>query len=258
MTQGARPRVALVLVSHSQEIARGTARLAEQMAPDVVLLPAGGLGEQGDEIGTSAERVQQAVEGGLAAVRAGGADELDLALGVVVLTDLGSAVLTAETVLELLDEPDAQRVRVPAAPFVEGAVAAAVAAQQGGGLADVEAAATAAGALFVPPGTGEGGADEVGAVPAEDGTSEDGTVTRRVTVRNPLGLHARPAAVVARAVSDLGVPLTIDGADGASVLALMRLGSTQGRELTVSARGAGAEGAVEKVVGLIEGGFGEV
>jgi PTS hybrid protein len=117
-------RVALVLVSHSAQVAAGTAAIAEQMAPDVLLLPAGGTA---DGIGTSVDLVLEAVERGLAETGDGG--------GVVVLTDLGSAVLTTDLVLEMVDEPE--RVAVPTAPFVEGAVSAAVKAQQGGDLAAV-------------------------------------------------------------------------------------------------------------------------
>ncbi|WP_188037544.1 dihydroxyacetone kinase phosphoryl donor subunit DhaM, partial [Actinotalea sp. JY-7885] len=122
--------VALVLVSHSAQVAEGTARLAGQMAPDVRLVPAGGVPVEGqDELGTSHDRVLEAITAALA-------DD-----GVVVLTDLGSAVLTTEGALEWLEDDERARVRTPAAPFVEGAVAAAVAAQQGG---DVDAVARAA------------------------------------------------------------------------------------------------------------------
>ncbi|HMO10757.1 MAG TPA: HPr family phosphocarrier protein, partial [Actinotalea sp.] len=150
----------------------------------------------------------------------------------------------------VLEMVDPERVRVPSAPLVEGSVAAAVAAQQGGDLTRVEAAAVAAGAQYAPPAEAGTGSDaEAGAV---------GVVTARVTLRNPLGLHARTAAVVARAVSASGAPVTIDGADGLSVLALMALGATGGREVTVSASGPGAQDAVAAVVALVEGGFGEV
>ena len=66
----------------------------------------------------------------------------------VVLTDLGSAVLTAESVLDLLDEEVAARVRIADAPFVEGAVAAAVTAHGGADLATVLASAVHAGSTF--------------------------------------------------------------------------------------------------------------
>ena len=236
-------RVALVLVSHSSDVAVGTAAIAAQMAPEVGLLPAGGMPEG---IGTSVDAVLAAVEEGLASVSGEGS-------GVVVITDLGSAVLTTDLVLEMIDEDEAARVRVPAAPFVEGAVTAAVKAQQGGSLDEVAAAAVAAAEAFAPAASGasESEPQEQVAAPAED------EVVATVTVRNAMGLHARPAALVARTVADLGVPVTIDGADGASVLGLMGLAATGGRELTVRATGPGARAAVDTVVAMVEEGSGE-
>lgn len=233
-------RVALVLVSHSAQVAAGTAEIAGQMAPDVLLLPAGGID---GGIGTSVDLVMESVERGLAQYP-------DDTGGVVVLTDLGSAVLTTDLVLEMVDP---ERVRVPAAPFVEGAVSAAVAAQQGGDLAAVEAAAVEAGRQYAA-----GPEPEAAAPGAPEAATGDAAVTRRVTLRNPLGLHARTAAQVARIVADSGARVTIDGADGSSVLALMALGTTGGHELTVSATGDGARAAVDTVVALVETGFGEV
>ncbi|WP_225754054.1 dihydroxyacetone kinase phosphoryl donor subunit DhaM [Actinotalea sp. Marseille-Q4924] len=243
------PRVALVLVSHSRAAAEGVAEIAAQMAPDVTLLPAGGID---DGIGTDFARILEAVE-----TATGG--DVD---GAVVLTDLGSAVLTTESVLEALEEDVVGSVRLADAPFLEGAVAAAVAAQQGDGLDDVLAAAERAGALFATATAGRG-ADEAGPgagvpSPTDDDAAGDGRVTRTVTLRNPLGLHARPAAVVARAVADGGVPLTIDGVNGASVLELMAMGATGGQEISVAATGPGAQEAVDRVVELVESGFGEV
>lgn len=241
------PTVALVLVSHSRAAAEGVAEIAAQMAPDVTLLPAGGID---DGIGTDFARILEALES------ASGS-----AAGVVVLTDLGSAVLTTESVLEALDEDVVAAVRVADAPFLEGAVAAAVAAQQGEGLDAVLAAAQRAGALFAAAGSvTDGSADDPGRGPGHGavGAEPDGQVTRTVVLRNPLGLHARPAAVVARAVADGQVPLTIDGVNGASVLELMAMGATGGQELAVTASGPGAQEAVDRVVDLLGSGFGEV
>lgn len=243
-------RVALVLVSHAAEAAAGVARIAGQMAPDVVLRPAGGTDDDG--LGTSVDLVTTAVEEALAA--SDGA-------GVVVLADLGSAVMTAETVLELLADDARDLVLLADAPFLEGAVAAAVAAQQGAARDAVrdaaqDAARTFGGGAPGGPDAGEGVGD--GAAPAPAPTEEPERVVERVLLRNPLGLHARPAAVVARAVAERGVPVTIDGADGASVLELMALGATGGHELTVAGFGPGARAAVDAVVALVTEGFGEV
>jgi phosphoenolpyruvate---glycerone phosphotransferase subunit DhaM len=234
--------VGLVLVSHSVRLAEGAAELAREMAPDVVV--AAGAGDADGGLGTSLDVVQGALERVLPGVD-----------GVVVLADLGSAVLTVESALEL-DDDLAGRVRLADAPFVEGAVAAAVAAQQGGDLGQVLAAAEDAGA----PAQGETSAavapTPVG--PAAAGEAVGDAVTARVVIRNPLGLHARPAAVVARAASAFGGPVTLQGVDATSVLRLMALGTAAGTEVEVAARGADAQDAVATVVGLIEGGFGEV
>jgi len=229
--------VGLLLVSHSARLAEGTVELAREMAPDVVLESGAGDGEGG--LGTSLEVVQDALGRALPRVD-----------GVVVLADLGSAVLTVETALELDDEL-AGRVRLADAPFVEGAVAAAVAAQQGAGLDAVLAAAQGAGAPAAPTAPAPAATPETAAGAGE-------AVSARVVIRNPLGLHARPAAVVARAAAAFGGPVTLQGVDATSVLQLMALGTAAGTEVEVSARGADARDAVDTVVGLIEGGFGEV
>lgn len=218
-------RVALVLVSHSADLARGVAEVAAQMAPDVRLLPAGGAPDGG--IGTDPDRVEAAV---VEALTDG---------DVVILTDLGSAVLTAESVVEVLEVED--RVAVPDAPLVEGAVAAAVAAQQGGDRHAVAAAARAAGAP-----TAAGARSDVG-------PAGQGPVVRRVAVvADPAGLHARPAALLARIVADRGVPVRVGGADATSVLALLALGATGGAAVDVEASGPGAVEAVDAVVAHLE------
>lgn len=118
--------VGLVLVSHSPRIAEGTADLVRQMAGEVELAAVGGDSEGG--FGTDPERIE-------AAIKAMEADE------VLVFMDLGSAVLSAETVLEMLPEEVRAGVRLVDAPFVEGAFAAGVSASAGSDAAEcVEAA----------------------------------------------------------------------------------------------------------------------
>ncbi|WP_253691181.1 dihydroxyacetone kinase phosphoryl donor subunit DhaM [Cellulosimicrobium protaetiae] len=237
---GARARVALVLVSHSQRLAEGAVELSAQMAPGVLLLAAGGTDDGG--LGTSYDRVSAALE-----------EALGVADGVVVLADLGSAVMTVESVLDMEDGFDG-RVRLADAPFVEGSVAAAVTAHGGGDVAEVLASAEHAGGTFAvaagPP-AGDGPTTEPTAPAA-------GAARAVVTLRNPLGLHARPAAVLARLVAGFDATVAIDGVNGASVLELMKLGATGGQELTVTGEGPQAADAVRAVVEAVEGGFGEV
>ena len=103
--------VGIVLVSHSAELARGLTDIARQVAgPEVRIEPAGG-GPEGS-LGTSGEVVRRAIEC---------ADQGD---GVVILADLGSAILTVRHVLE--GNGHGGTIRLVDAPLVEGAIAAAV------------------------------------------------------------------------------------------------------------------------------------
>jgi dihydroxyacetone kinase phosphotransfer subunit len=126
--------VGLVLVSHSRRLADGTRELADQVTQGAAPIVAVGGAEDGS-LGTNALAIASAIES-LAA--------LDGVEGVLVLMDLGSAVLSAETALEQLSEKVRTRVRMADAPFVEGAVTAAVEASLGSDLAAVAAAAEAA------------------------------------------------------------------------------------------------------------------
>ncbi|MGK5499010.1 PTS-dependent dihydroxyacetone kinase phosphotransferase subunit DhaM [Streptomyces sp. URMC 125] len=118
-----------MLVSHSRQVAESVARLALGLSGgggNVAVTAAGGTGDGG--LGTSSELIAQA------------ARRADRGGGVVLLADLGSAVLTVRTLLAEGGElPDGAR--LVDAPFVEGAVAAVVTASTG---ADLEAVAAAA------------------------------------------------------------------------------------------------------------------
>jgi phosphoenolpyruvate---glycerone phosphotransferase subunit DhaM len=122
----AAPTVGIVLVSHSAQLAEGTANLAAQVSGGTVTIIAAGGTDDGD-LGTSAAKVER------------GLSQADQGAGVVVLPDLGSAVLTVRAVLT--DRSSQENVLLADAPFVEGAVAATVTAAAGG---DVKAVAAAA------------------------------------------------------------------------------------------------------------------
>ncbi|AZZ54882.1 dihydroxyacetone kinase phosphoryl donor subunit DhaM [Rathayibacter iranicus] len=227
--------VGLVLVSHSARLAEGLVDIAEQMVASVSLIAAGGTDDGG--IGTSFDRITVAI---------GEADSGD---GVVVLCDLGSAIMTAETALEFLDDAARERVRIADAPLVEGTVAAAVAAGTGAPLDSVLAAAESAGGAAargeaaVSPSVGEPAAK-----PAQ----------RRVRLINPNGLHARPAADFVTVATTFDARIDVNGKDATSLLGVMALGLDRGDEVVVSAWGPQAEEAVGRLAALIESGFGEV
>src|SRR5438270_2863425 len=121
--------VGLVVVSHSSRLAEGVVELAREMGGGTVAIEAAGGVEAGGALGTSATLIAAAIE------RAWSED------GVLVVMDLGSAVLSAEAALELLDEGRGERVLLSDAPLAEGAVIAAVAAGSGASLEDVAAEA---------------------------------------------------------------------------------------------------------------------
>ncbi|HET7516844.1 MAG TPA: dihydroxyacetone kinase phosphoryl donor subunit DhaM [Actinomycetes bacterium] len=123
--------VGLVVVSHSAKIAQGVVEMAGQMAEGVRILAAGGADDGG--IGTDATLIAEAIAA---------ADEGD---GVLILVDLGSAVLSAQVAIdEMVEEETRGRVRIAEAPLVEGAVVAAIQARTGSDLDQVDETARGA------------------------------------------------------------------------------------------------------------------
>mgnify|MGYP003623089838 CR=1 FL=1 len=120
--------VGIVLVSHSSELASGLARLAAEVAGEEVRIEPAGGGPDGS-LGTSAITVQAAIE------------RADQGQGVLVLGDLGSSILTVRSLLTEESIGSDGRVKFADAPFVEGAVAAAVVASAGLPLSEVLKAA---------------------------------------------------------------------------------------------------------------------
>jgi dihydroxyacetone kinase phosphotransfer subunit len=239
--------VGLVLVSHSARLAEGLRELAVQMAPDVTVVAAGGMDD--GAVGTSFELVLAGVA------------EADTGDGAVVLYDLGSALMTAEMVLEMLDDEQRTRVRVVDAPLVEGAIAAATTAQSGVALDAVVSAA--AGAWGHGPGDAAGAHETPPEAASSEATADqDGTVRQVVNLGNSLGIHARPAALIVKAVGefDAEVMLGPEGAataNAASILAVVALGIRGGQPMEVVARGPQAREAVDAVVAMARDGFGE-
>jgi multiphosphoryl transfer protein len=237
--------VGLVIVSHSHELATGVVELAREMGGEEVTIEAAGGLDDGS-VGTDAARVQSAIERAMS-------DD-----GVLVLMDLGSALMSAEMATELLGGAD--RVLLSEAPLVEGAVAAAAVARGGASLEEV--AAEARGALAMkasqlgaeePAAGGDGGPP--GALEAD--------VEARIPVVNEIGLHARPAALVVELASRFDADLRLAKAGegrqvGArSLTGLMTLGARLGDELVATASGPQAREAIAALEELAAGGFGE-
>ncbi|MWB97800.1 dihydroxyacetone kinase phosphoryl donor subunit DhaM [Agromyces seonyuensis] len=233
-------KVGLVFVSHSEKLADGLVELAGQMAVATALESAGGTDD--GRIGTSFEKV------GAAIARA------DSGAGVVVVCDLGSAILTSETALEFLGDEERARTRIASAPFVEGGVAAAVAAESGDPLDVVLRAAEDAAASLGPD---SGAAPPESAVAAPAAPAEGG-YRRTVTLINETGLHARPAAELVKLAGTFPAAVTVNGTNAKSLLGIMSMGLVKGAVVEVASVDAEGRDAVDALADLIETGFGEV
>ena len=121
--------VGIVLVSHSWKIAEGVCDLAREMAHGHEgIIPAGGLDD--GSTGTDAQRIADAIV------------EADAGDGVVILADIGSAIMSAESAIEILeDEGRGINAVIADAPIVEGSVCAVVEAAGGGSIESVLTAA---------------------------------------------------------------------------------------------------------------------
>jgi len=238
--------VGLVVVSHSRALARAAVALAQEMlhGKQIRITIAAGLDDT--TFGTDAAQIVDAVT----AADQGG--------GVVVLMDLGSAVLSAELALELLDDDVRERVVLCPAPLVEGLVVAAVAAASGASREEV--AAEAAGAL----------AGKIGhlgtapAVTAAEATAEADELTGSFVVANPHGLHARPAARLVQEVRRRDAHARIrnrraesEWVDAGSLSKIATLGVRSGDEVEVRVSGTQAAETLDHILSLAARNFDE-
>src|SRR3954451_9291627 len=244
---GGGPGVGIVVVSHSRALATAAVALATEMLhgqqPRIAV--AAGLDET--TFGTDAVQIAAAIE------------QVDGERGVVVLMDLGSAVLSAEMALDLLDNPETRdRVLLCPAPLVEGLVVAAVVAA--GGAPREEVAAEARAALLGKS------AHLAAGDPAEPPAVEaDAALVGSFVVANPHGLHARPAARLVAEVRHLDATVTLrnlttgsPSVPAGSLSRVATLGALKGHEVEVSASGRQARAALDHVLSLAGRRFDEV
>jgi phosphoenolpyruvate-protein phosphotransferase/dihydroxyacetone kinase phosphotransfer subunit len=240
--------VGLVIVSHSSRLAEGVAELARSMAgPEARVATAGGLEGPDSPLGTDATRVMQAIESVYS-------DE-----GVLVLMDLGSAVLNAVLALDLLPPEYRERVLLCGAPLVEGAVAAAAQARSGAALhrvaEEARLALRAKQEQLVEP-------TPLPSPLAQ--SSGDPEHILRLTVPNPHGLHVRPVARLVQTVLRFPAEVRLrnlttqsDQVDARSFNSVLTLGARQGHELEFSATGPEAPQVLEALRLLTDASFGD-
>jgi multiphosphoryl transfer protein len=247
--------VGIVLVSHSRALALSVQQLVRSMTgPALPLAIAAGVGDDHEELGTDAVEIAEAI----VAVRSED--------GVLVLMDMGSAILSSETALDLLDEPLRANIRFCAAPFVEGAVASGVTANLGAPLDEVCAEALASLKQKQTALASNQPSTEANSQPSASESNGYAThcATKRVMVRNIHGLHARPAArlitemrafrskITVRNLSNQRGPVSVRSLSSLAALEIL-----QGNEIEFAACGDDAAAALEKITGLIESGLGD-
>ncbi len=239
--------VGIVVVSHSRALADAAVALAAEMlhGGEAVIEVAAGLDD--GAFGTDAVAIHDAV------LRADRGD------GVVVLMDLGSAVLSAELALDFLHDDARSRVVLCPAPLVEGLVVAAVTADSGATATEVAAEAmaalTAKQSHLAPAVTSA----------SEDRFDEDAEPDTAVfTVTTPHGLHARPAALVVQAVRRLDAEVQLRNrttgtgfVPAGSLSKVATLGALHGHDIEIRATGPQAHEAVRTLLDLARDGFGE-
>jgi phosphocarrier protein FPr len=243
--------VAIVIVSHSVKLAEGVRELAQQMVQEPIAIAiAAGVDDPEQPLGTDAARIQSAIE------------SVYSEAGVVVLMDLGSAILSAEMALEFLPDDYQQHVRLCAAPLVEGAIAAVVQAAAGASLEQVVAEAQSALAAKVQQLTGSQTHLTSSDLETSQALDQTGTAAGqeiRLTVHFPMGIHARPAAQIVATANQFQADITLrnvtrrsDRVNAKSINQVVTLGVLQGHEVAIAAEGQDAQAAIAALHRLFE------
>jgi phosphocarrier protein FPr len=243
--------IGIVIVSHSKQLALGVRELAAQMVQgQVPIAVAAGIEDPDNPLGTDPIQVYEAI----ASVFSDN--------GVLVLMDLGSALLSAEMAIEFLPETQQKKVHLCEAPLVEGAIAAVVAVAAGRDIHQVMAEAR--GALLAKATQLGVVSRPLSLVTPTTTNVESSTREIRVIVSNRLGLHARPAAqfvtTAARFQSQILVRNLTRNTElvrGDSINQVTTLGVRQGHELLINATGSDADEALAALQVLFANHFGE-
>jgi multiphosphoryl transfer protein len=247
--------IGLVIVSHSRALANSLLALIKQVTVEALpIAVAGGVGSDRSEFGTDAVEIMDAIQ------------SVYSAEGVLVMMDLGSAVLSSQVALDLLPEEMQSHIRFCGAPLVEGSIAAAVCIGLGDDLDTVYREATQA----LGPKN-----EQLGIKDSEPAASEkaipaplvaDETSSQVVlTLKNLHGLHARPAARFVKKAASFNATIQVQNLTNGkgpisarSLNALATLGAVKDHQIRVSATGPEAKQALAELSEMVNSGFGEL
>ncbi len=244
--------IGLVIVSHSKALANSLAELVRQivsMAHELPIAACGGAGDDHQEFGTDAIEIMEAIQS---------FSDLD---GILILADLGSAVLSAETALDLIPEELRQKVMICPGPIVEGAISAGVQASLG---ADLKTACQEAQQSLLPK-LEHLGFEEGAVQPKAERVIESAEAKEVVLdIHNTYGLHARPAVLFVQKASQFSADIHVTNLTNSrgpvsakSLNALVSLGAVQGHKIKVRAVGEDADKALAALKELADNNFGE-
>jgi len=268
--------VGIVIVAHSEELANAIRVLTEKLVPGgVKIAGAGGINDPLNPYGTDPLKIREAIS------------SVYSKDGVLVLMDMGSSLMSAEVALELLPSGEKENVLLCEAPLVEGAIAAAVCARGGCTLSEV--AAEARGALEAKAlHLGKARTSGAGDVTVSTKTSRDDVLVGKypeerkipieksrirpeeyqerikLTIKNPLGIHARPAARFVTTAAGFQADIMIknlsrdtDFVSAKSINSVTMLDVRQGDSVLIIASGPDAGKAIRALTKLVEEEFGE-
>ncbi|MCL4560056.1 MAG: dihydroxyacetone kinase phosphoryl donor subunit DhaM [Chloroflexi bacterium] len=237
--------VGMVIVSHSRELANSLVNLVQQVAnADIPLAVAAGVGPDRSEFGTDAVEIMDAIQ------------SVYSADGVVILMDLGSAVLSAQMALDLLPPEIAEGVHFCGAPIVEGSIAAAV---QIGLGSDAQTVCQEAMHALDPKNEQLGAPTETAPAPAAaSDLPQEGALQVVLTLKNQHGLHARPAARFVQMAASFDASIQVRNETSGkgpvpakSLNALATLGAVKGDQVAILASGQEAQKALDALSRLV-------
>ena len=242
--------VGLVIVSHSRELAIALSHLVQQVTPvEIPLAISAGVGDDRKEFGTDAVEISEAIQ------------SVYSPSGVLVMMDLGSAVLSAQMALDLLPPEMTDNIRFCAAPLIEGAIAAGV---QVGLGSDLQTVCREAEQALLPKQEQihtEGTTFQSIETPTPSG---EGAKQLVLTLHNLHGLHARPAARFVQTASRFNAEITVRNltngkgpASARSLNAIAILGAVEDHQIEISASGPEADGVLAALKKLVDDNFGE-
>ncbi len=238
--------VGLVIVSHSRELANALLHLVKQVtSSNIPIAVAAGVGNNRAEFGTDAVEISEAISA------------IFSEDGVIVMMDLGSAVLSAQMASELLPPEISERIRFCAAPLVEGCIAAAV---QIGLGSDMETVCREAKQALLPK------QEQIGDLNESNQQLQIAEHGKQIvlTLHNLHGLHARPAARFVQTAAKFNAEVTVANltngkgpVSARSLNSIATLGAIEEHQIRISASGTEADAALDALKTLADDNFGE-